>query len=76
MSQGKGAEPIDNILYTRDCREDPFELLLVDTLWEERDHPEDPASIATKRGERRGAKRQVNRGGETIGGIALAVLIR
>ena len=46
------------------------------TLWEARDHPEDPTSITTEGGEHRGIRRQVNRGSETVGWITVAVPIR
>ena len=75
VSQRKHAKCIDNILDGRDRREHPLEFLLVDTLGKKRDYFEDPSSV-TKGDEHRGIERQVNGGGETIGGVTFAVPIR
>ena len=37
MCQGKDAEPVEEVGSVGDGRKQPFKVVLVDTLWEERD---------------------------------------
>jgi hypothetical protein len=62
----KGAELVENIGSVGDRGKEPFEVVLVDTLREERDHLQKRSGVGAKFSEQGGGEREFDCGGEAL----------